>query len=177
MTHEGLHTGLRAPMRFCDETRDELLSVLSRVGKREWTARRSPETWTIAELVDHLIRAEIGTSKMARRLIRGDFRGLTRPAEARLYDSNLDTYPYGRFPAPPGLVPQPLALEDAEECLRTVHRRFIEELSRFEGDDPDTLAAEDQDTGLWFTLAGWVKLQALHEGHHIQQIKALLATQ
>ena len=39
--------------------------------------------------------------------------------------------------------------------------------------DPDAIVAPDPASDLWFTLAGWVRVQALHEAHHILQIKEL----
>ena len=57
--------------------------------------------------------------------------------------------------------------------LAHAHERFQEELSRFEGEDADALQAPDL-SGFWFTLAGWVRVQALHEEHHIQQIVQIL---
>jgi hypothetical protein len=59
--------------------------------------------------------------------------------------------------------------------LAAVHARFLEELQRFQGPDPDALAAPDPATAVWFTLAGWVSLQALHERHHLAQVRARLA--
>jgi hypothetical protein len=107
---------------------------------------------------------------MARRLIRGDFVALPRP-EA-VFDATLSAYPYGQLPAPDGLVPSSCPLADARDELDSVHRRFREELARFEGPDVDALAAPDPATGVWFTLGGWVQLQALHERHHVGQIRA-----
>ncbi len=174
MASESLHRDLVAPLELCEATRGMLLAILSRLTPGSWHARPSSGVWAVAEHVDHLIRAEVGTSKMARRLIRGDFSGIARPPEARLYDSRLDRYPYGRLPAPVGLVPASRPLEDATEELEAVHHRFIRELLRFDGPDPNALASPDPATGVWFTLAGWVRLQALHEEHHIFQIRALL---
>jgi DinB superfamily len=111
---------------------------------------------------------------MARRLIRGDFAGAARPQGARVFDSTLAAYPYGQLPAPDGLVPSSRPLPDARDELDSVHRRFREELARFEGPDIDALAAPDPATGVWFTLGGWVQLQALHERHHVGQIRAAL---
>lgn len=169
-----LHPGLEAALRLCDGIRRDLLSLLATLTRRDWNLRASRETWTVSEYFDHLLRAEIGTSKMARRLIRGDYVSAARPAGVRLYDSTLDVYPYGRYPAPPTLVPEPLPFEDAAARFDAAHQRFVEELRRFDGPDPDALASEDPDTGLWFTLAGWVRLQGLHEDHHLKQIRGLL---
>ncbi len=177
MAREGLHRDLVAPLERCEATRGKLLAILSQLTASRWHARPSRGGWAVAEHVDHLIRAEVGTSKMARRLIRGDFRGIARPPEARLYDSRLDSYPYGRLSAPVGLVPASRPLEETTEALEAAHRRFHEELLRFDGPDADALASPDPATGVWFTLAGWVRLQALHEEHHILQIQALLAMQ
>ncbi len=177
MACEGLHRDLVAPLELCEATRGKLLAILSQLTPGSWYARPSSGVWAVAEHVDHLIRAEVGTSKMARRLIRGDFLGIARPPEARLHDSRLDSYPYGRLRAPVGLVPAPRALEGAIEEIDAAHHRFIEELLRFDGPDADALASPDPATGVWSTLAGWVRLQALHEEHHILQIRTLLAMQ
>jgi len=169
-----MHASLSAPWGFCADTRAELLAVLAGPTPARWDARPSPDSWTLAEQVDHLIRSEIGTSKMARRLIRGDFREMKRSPEALFYDSSLEHYPYGRLAAPAGLVPAPLPREEATAQLAAVDRRFAEELERFQGPDADTLAAPDPATGVWFTLGGWVRLQGWHEAHHLLQIRALL---
>ena len=169
-----MHASLVGPLGFCADTRGELLAVLARLAPARWDARPSAEGWTVGEQVDHLIRSEIGTSKMARRLIRGDFRELRRPPEALLYDSSLQRYPYGQLGAPAGLLPAALPQEEATAQLAAVHQRFAEELGRFQGPDADALAAPDPATGVWFTLGGWVRLQGWHEAHHLLQVRALL---
>ncbi len=174
MKGEDLHPGLRAPLDSCEAVRRDLTGVLATLTSRDWSKRADRDTWTVSQSFDHLIRAEIGTSKMARRLIRGDYAGVIRPPNARLYDSTLDAYPYGRYPAPAILVPESLRLEEAVDRFESAHQRFVTELGLFSGPDPDALASEDPDTGLWFTLAGWVRLQGLHEAHHLRQIKTLL---
>lgn len=171
-----VHPTLRLPLQDCQSTRGELLAILDRVTPERWAARPGAAGWSVGEQVDHLIRSEVGTSKMARRLIRGDFQAVPRPPEASLYDSRLDSYPYGRLDAPAVLVPSTLPFHEARPQLRAVHDRFLEELGRFAGPDADALAAPDPATGVWFTLGGWVRLQALHEAHHISQIRALLTT-
>jgi hypothetical protein len=151
------------------------MGILSRVDPEAWSTRAKNGRWTLAQQVDHLIRAEVGTSKMARRIIRGDFRDTIQPPGARRCDSSLAEYPYGPSPAPAGLQPETIRFNDATPQLDAVHKRFAEELLRFDGPDADAVAAPDPPTGVWFTLGGWLKLQALHEQHHIGQIRALLA--
>lgn len=170
-----LHPGLAAPFTQCEATRGGLLAILDRVNPGQWSARRDAGAWTVAEQLDHLVRSEVGTSKMVRRLIRGDYADLARPADARLYDSRLDRYPYDPLPAPLGLVPAAAPFDAVRSQLDAAHARFREELGRFDGPDPDALAAPDPATDVWFTLAGWVRLQALHEAHHILQIQEALA--
>ena len=170
-----MHRSLDGPWRLCVETRREVLATLDAAPAARWTARLEPRRWTVAEQADHLIRSEVGTSKMARRLIRGDYRELARAADAPLHGSGLDLYPYGPLAAPEGLVPAPPASwDEARAQLEAAHLRFAEELGRFEGPDADALAAPDPATGVWFTLGGWVRLQGLHEAHHLQQIRALV---
>lgn len=72
--------------------------------------------------------------------------------------------------APPALEPAALGAEEAHQQLAAAHARFYEELRRFAAADPDALVAPDPASDLWFTLAGWVRVQALHEAHHVAQI-------
>jgi hypothetical protein len=169
-----VHAGLAAAVRSCEDTRDDLRAVLTALDPDRWAVRGQDGSWSVAEQVDHVIRSEVGTSKMVRRLIRGDFQGATRPDGAQLFDSLLAAYPYPPLPAPDSLVPSTRPLPEAREELESVHRRFLEELERFQGPDVDALAAPDPATGVWFTLGGWVRLQALHERHHVEQIRAAL---
>jgi hypothetical protein len=171
-----LHATLEPTWSACEAARRDLLAVLDRITPVQWLDRGGAGGWTIAQQVDHLRRSEVGTSKMARKLIRGDFDGIVRPAQARLFDSGLDVYPYGRLPAPEGLEPTDLAFGEAREQLAAVHARFLEELQRFQGPDPEALAAPDPATAVWFTLGGWVRLQALHEEHHLAQVWARLSS-
>ena len=173
MRTEDVPRSLSAAWDACEATRRDLLSLVTSLSPDSWQAPpKSGSGWTVAQQVDHLIRAEIGTSKMARRLIRGDYRDVPRAADARYFDSQLDRYPYGQLPAPAPLIPVGLRQAEAQVQLTAVHERFREELTRFRGPDADALAAPDPDTGWWFTLAGWVRLQALHEAHHLAQIRA-----
>jgi hypothetical protein len=175
MPRPSLHHSLAAPWEACELVRRDLMGILSRVDPQAWTTRAKNGSWTLAQQVDHLIRAEVGTSKIARRIIRGDFRDTMQPPGARRFDSSLAEYPYGRLPAPAGLEPQTIRFNDAIQQLDAVRQRFVEELLRFDGPDADAVAAPDPATGVWFTLGGWLKLQALHEQHHVAQIRALLA--
>ena len=151
-----------------------MLAAVEPVPADLWTRHGAASGWTLAQQVDHLLKSEVGTSKVARRLIRGDFRDLVRPAEARRFDSRLSVYPFPPSEAPAALVPAPSrGKEDLLSELARAHQRFQEELARFDGNDVDALEAPDV-SGLWFTLAGWVRVQALHEEHHLRQIEKML---
>ena len=63
-----------------------------------------------------------------------------------------------------------------EQELDLAHRRFRSELSMFQGANPEALRSPDPATGDWFTLGGWVKLQAWHEALHLTQIRSILAS-
>jgi hypothetical protein len=178
MTHsiDDLKAGLRASWTLCETVRADLLATLETVPSNHWATQASSGRWSVAQQADHLLKAEVGTSKIVRRLIRGDYQGQTRPAGAVLYDSRLDAYPFGPVTAPRALEPVGLDASLAHERLAAAHARFFEELRRFALDDPDARMAPDPDSDLWFTLAGWVRVQALHEAHHILQIKELAQT-
>ena len=170
---DGLQPGLRASWSLCETVRADLLATLGAVPASQWARSPGSGRWSVAQQADHLLKAEVGTSKIVRRLIRGDYQSLTRPSGAALYDSRLDEYPYGPAAAPAGLQPDGLDADEARGQLAAAHARFFEELQRFANDDPDAIVAPDPASDLWFTLAGWVRVQALHEAHHILQIKEL----
>ena len=168
-----LQPGLRSPWSLCETVRADLLATLRAVPPSHWARQPGSGRWSVAQQADHLLKAEVGTSKIVRRLIRGDYQSFTRPPDATLYDSRLDAYPFG--PAEPRRACSLRAGVPARlyERLAAAHARFFEELQRFATDDPDAIVAPDPASDLWFTLAGWVRVQALHEAHHILQIKEL----
>ena len=171
-----LHPGLRAGWEFAERVREDLLETIGSLTAAQWVFRCEPGSWCIAEVVEHLLRAEIGSSKMVRKLIRGDFPTQELPAGTTLYTTALDKYPYGRLEAPQVLIPGPVWNRgELERELGVAHGRFRSELERFQGADPEALRSPDPATGTWFTFGGWVKLQAWHEAHHIGQIKGILA--
>jgi len=169
-----MHESLVPAWRHCERARAALLATVEPVPADQWSRRGESGGWTLAQQVDHLLKSEIGSSKIARKLIRGDFRDLAKPANAKLLDSKLDVYPFPPSEAPAMLVPAPAGdKQSLLSELRSTHQRFQEELARFAGPDPDALAAPDV-SEFWFTLGGWVRVQALHEEHHLRQIQRLL---
>jgi len=175
-TSSDLHPVLQPAWGLAEQVRAALLETLRSLTAAQWVFRPTARAWCIGEHVEHLLLAEIGSSKMARKLIRGDFSAQQPPAGATLYTAALARYPFGRLEAPPVLVPGPVrSRELLERELAEAHARFRRELCAFQGDDPDALRAPDPATAVWFTLAGWLKLQAWHEAHHLSQIQRLAA--
>ncbi len=171
-----LHPALRETWDFVERVRKKLLQSIQTVSVPQWNFCPAGGGWSVAHVVDHLLRAEIGTSKMVRKLIRGDYTSQAVPVSAALHTKELDRYPYGRLEATPVLVPGPVQdKSDVEKELERAHARLRSELSLFQGDDPEALRSPDPATGVWFTLGGWVKLQAWHEAHHLAQIRAIMA--
>jgi hypothetical protein len=170
-----LHPELRPGWQLAEQVRAHLLETIRPVSANQWAFHPAEGSWCIGEVVEHLLRAEIGSSKMVRKLIRGDYGALEMPADAILYTQALEGYPYGRLEAPRELAPgQPQDRPTVERELGASHSRFRQELSGFRGHDPEALRSPDPATGAWFTLGGWVKLQAYHEAHHLAQIRRIL---
>ncbi len=173
----GLHPGLRGAWTLVEEVRQELLTTIRPLSGIQWAFRPNSMRWCIGEVVEHLLLAEIGSSKMGRKLIRGDYKNIPFPRAARLCGVDLDRYPFGSLDAPRVLVPGSFRDRTIVESeLATAHERFRRELGRFQGSNPEALRSPDPATGEWFTLGGWVKLHAWHEKHHIGQIHRLMPT-
>jgi hypothetical protein len=176
-TSAGLHPGLTGAWTLADEVRRELLASIVGLSPIQWAFRPNPTTWSIGEIVEHLLLSEIGSSKMVRKLIRGDYANTPFPEGATLFGAGLDRYPYGSLEAPPALVPgSPRHRTIVESELASARERLRQELARFQGDDPEALRSPDPATGEWFTLGGWVRLHAGHERHHVGQIRRLMGT-
>jgi len=171
-----LHPVLRPCWALADQIREDLLAAIRPVSPAQWTVRAGPGSWSVAQVADHLLRAEIGSSKMARKLIRGDYRAWQFPHGATLHTAALNRYPYGQLTAPHELNPGPVRDQaDLTRELGVAHARFRKELEQFRGEDPEALRSPDPATGVWYTLGGWVKLQAWHEAHHVSQVRCIMA--
>lgn len=171
-----VHPGLAGAWTLAEEVRRELLTAIRPLNHGQWAFRPGTRGWCIGEIVEHLLLAEIGSGKMVRKLIRGDYKNVPFPTGVTLWGGDLDRYPYGSLDAPHGLVPgshRDRTILEPE--LATARERFREEVARFQGDDPEVLRSPDPATGEWFTLGGWVKLSAWHEKHHVDQIRRLMA--
>lgn len=177
MQGKQLHPGLLGAWSLVEEVRHELLGAIRPLSGIQWAFRPDARQWCIGEIVEHLLLAEIGSSKMVRKLIRGAYQNVPFPEHARLCGVELDRYPFGSLDAPRVLVPGSLRQRTALGSeLGVAHERFRSELAQFRGDDPEVLRSPDPATGEWFTLGGWVKLQAWHEKHHVSQIRRLMAS-
>ena len=82
----GLEPGLCASWSLCETVRADLLATLGAVPPSHWARQPGPGRWSVAQQADHLVKAEVGTSKIVRRLIKGDYQSLTRPPGAALYE-------------------------------------------------------------------------------------------
>ena len=124
-THDGLHSGLRTGWLSSEKVRRELLETIRCPTPAQWMFRPEAGFWCIGEAVKHLLRAEIGSSKMMRKPIRGNYHGQTVPASAILYTVDLDQYPYGRLQVPRNLVPGSFRDQaELERELRSARARF-----------------------------------------------------
>lgn len=171
-----VHPGLLGAWAFAEKVRREMLTAIQPLSPIQWAFRPSNQTWCIGEVVEHLLLSDIASSKMVRKLIRGDYQNMTFLKDARLHGLELDGYPFGTLDAPQILVPGPLRERTIlESDLRIAHERFRSELAQFRGNDPEVLRSPDPATGEWFTLGGWIKLHAWHERHHLAQIYRLTA--
>ena len=172
-----LHPGLLGAWTFVEEVRRELLATIRGLSPTQWAFRLNSKTWSIGEVVEHLLLSDVGSSKMVHKLIRGDYRNIAFPEGTKVYGVDLDRYPYGSLDAPRVLAPTSLRdRATVESELGLARDRLKLELGQFQGDDPEVLRSPDPATGEWFTLGGWIRLHAWHEKHHVAQIHRLMAT-
>lgn len=142
-------------------------------GQADW--KPGPQEWSLGEVIDHLTIAEVATGKLTTKLTReAEAAGALRPWPAEVTAvPTLPPWPPGPAEAPPVVWPghgKPIAeLLAAMRATRNRSRQSIEKLGAL---DPRPLVFRHFRLGD-LDLAQWWKLQAEHDGIHLEQIRAI----
>ena len=152
-----------------------ILEDATRGGGAECSVRNDPQRWSVAEVVEHLQRAYLGTAKGLERCIEKQAPIATGQTLKQKIASfvliNLGYFPAGRE-APRHIIPT------GELALQAVLDAARRDLARL---DAAAIAARDRFGGIKlvdhpllgaFTVDQWLKFHLVHTRHHEKHIRA-----
>jgi hypothetical protein len=147
----------------------------TRDGGPECSTRRDPNKWSVAEIVEHLQRAYLGTAKgFEKCLEKGEPIATPVPLKKRLQAFvviNLGYFPVGRA-APKYIIPT------GELNLQTVLDAVRRDLARLDTaavrvrDQFGSVRVVDHPILGAFSVDQWLKFHLVHTRHHEKQIRA-----
>ena len=163
-----------------DNIRERIYSTVQELTREQAEFRPSPEAWSVANLVEHLGRTEERVIGLLNRLI----------AENKSLEPNLDGggfQPFSldeyierakdqRFTSPELAQPQEqLAIDAALAKIRQTRETLKAMRQRIESADLSRAAAPHPVFGP-LNAYRWLAFIGLHEGRHLAQMKAVLAS-
>lgn len=157
-------------LKRLERSRREVLHLLDILSDERLFGRPDPETWSPAEVLEHLASVEEGAGKVIRRLLKvargeGEMYPTLPPSQFR---------PDGRLLAPPETQPQG-GLSRAELCARlgAVRSRVLAEVAANEEALAQTPVYRHPFWGDVNAL-GWLQSLVYHERHHLSQLQEWL---
>lgn len=159
-------------LKHMTRSRREVLALLENLNDAQLFARPNPQTWSPAEVLEHVAYTEMAASKVIRRMRQVALGQADLPPPP----APIQTRPDGRRVAPPDIEPKGLASrQELLELLQNVRQRLHQEV------------AQSQEAGLLehplvfshpgfgpLSALGWLQSVVYHERHHLDQIRLRL---
>lgn len=157
--------------------RQKILKEVEGLSQAQADWRPSERDWSVAEILHHLMLAEINTGKLTTKLVKeADAAGKLRPYPPALTAfAPLPPWPPGPMEAPPVVRPEkghPIGQLLAD--MKAARERSRQSIERLGSVDPRPLKWKHFALGD-LDLAQWWVLQARHDGDHLQQLQAVKA--
>jgi len=162
--------GPEACVRLLEQSRREVLGLLQALPEAQLFARPAPETWSPAEVLEHIAAVEEGAGKVIRRLIKGMRGEVELPPPLPSMRVRED----GRLLAPPPTEPKGgLSRAELPARLEAVRSRLLEEVGENQAVLSQTPLYRHPFWGD-LTALGWLQTLVYHERHHLNQIQERL---
>jgi DinB superfamily len=168
-----LHAQIQKAMLLTDADRQRILDRVQGLTQSQIDYKPTPETWSVGQVLHHLILIEVSISKLFNKLIKENRRVIGASDVMRIEDM---TYGADRPQQAPafGMPSHGRPLGDLLTELIATRERTRQTLARYAGDDPSELRWIHQRFGD-MGMAHWVRFIGLHEGHHLRQIERIMA--
>jgi hypothetical protein len=155
--------------------RAAFLAAVAAVPAEDLARRPSADTWSVAEIVDHLQMVESGTARLlAKRIAKAREAGLGPETRTDSVRGQLDQYPItdrsNKREAPEMVRPRPgIGAEAALEGLRVSREALLQALHDANGLDLTQVKATHAVLGE-LDVYQWVLWLGQHEARHTQQV-------
>ena len=168
-----LHPRLHEAMALTDADRQRILDRVQGLTQPQIDYKPTPETWSVGEVLHHLVRIEVSISKLFNKLIKENQRVIGASDAMRIEDMTYDAD--GPQQAPEfGIPVHARPFGDLLTELTATRERTTQTLTKYTGDDPAELRWTHQRFGD-MGMAHWGRFIGLHEGHHLRQIERVMA--
>jgi hypothetical protein len=172
-----MHERLAEIVEYLDTSRAALLDAVNAVPPERRDQRPTPETWSVAEILDHLYKVEAGSANLlARRIARAKEAGLAAERETSSLLACMDAYRIEdrtrKLAAPEIVRPRadvPAAAALAE--LVAVRAALLDTLREADGYDLTQVTATHPVLGE-INLYQWAVFLGKHELRHVAQVRA-----
>jgi hypothetical protein len=166
----GRYGGPEQCLRHLERSRREVLSLAQTLSETQLFLRPDPETWSPAEVLEHVAAVEEGAGKVIRRLLkvmRGEAEPYPELPQSRFRGD-------GRLLAPPETEPRGgLSRTELGARLEAVRSRLLAEVGGNEAALSQTSLYRHPFWGE-LTALGWLQTLVYHERHHLRQIQQRL---
>jgi hypothetical protein len=173
-----MHPRLAEIVRYVDDRRVDLESAAMRLPYERWTERPSAESWSVAQVFDHLHLTESGIARLlAKRIARAKESGLGPEQSIDSIMGALDFFPVVEGPkrqAPAIVVPRAEArAPDVHEALRSSRADLHAALRDGDGLALGEVTATHPALGV-INLYQWVLFVGQHEARHARQVEQIV---
>jgi hypothetical protein len=158
-----------------EAVRAEVLREAEGLSQAQADWRPGEREWSVGEVVDHLTIAEIATGKLTTKLTReAEAAGSLRPFPADLAAfAPMPPAPPGPAEAPPVVWPgHGKLIGELLAAMRATRQRSRQSIEKLATIDPRPLVFKHFRFGD-LSLAQWWRLQADHDGIHLEQLRAI----
>ena len=168
-----LHPELQKAIVLTDADRQRICDCVQGFTQSQIDYKPTPETWSVGEVLHHLILIEVSISKLFNKLIKENQRVIGASDAMRIEEM---TYGADRPQQAPefGIPAHGLPFGDLLTELVATRERTTQTLAKYTGDDPSELRWTHHRFGD-MGMAHWARFIGLHEGHHLRQIGHIMA--
>jgi uncharacterized damage-inducible protein DinB len=169
-----VHPRLAEIVNYVDDRRAELESAASGLPYKRWSERPTAESWSVAQVFDHLHLSESGIARLlAKRIARAKEAGLGPERSGASVMHDLDFFPVVDGPkrqAPEIVVPRADArAPEVHDALRRSRGDLHAALREGDGLALGEVTATHPALGV-LTLYQWVLFVGQHEARHTRQV-------
>lgn len=173
-----VHQRLAEIVKYADDRRADLESAVAGLAYERWSERPTTESWSVAQVFDHLHLSESGTARLlAKRIARAKEAGLGPERSDESVLGGLDFFPVVDGPkrqAPEIVVPRADArAPDVHDALRRSRGDLHAALREGDGLALGEVTATHPALGV-INVYQWVLFVGQHEARHTRQVAEIV---